>query len=349
MRRPRRRSKRSAELMRVAALDTDSSFWPDGDSAEPSGPWKPCAERATEICRSGRADRPARRGHGRAPLRRLGRRGGQREAGEHEQDGGEGGGSDHRRLINPGRDIRRGGADGTGAAAIVAADGHRLAFDGGAGHDATGQRARLLPAVATVVGVAVLLRLVYEPWFLNYDARYALVWARDIATGLTPDYTGPYAPDPAPARDRSSSLVAVPFGEGGDSIMVWARPALLRRARVARLPARRGAVLARGRRRGGARGADAAGARARRAARLPGHPVRRPDRVGGAARGAPAAPRRARARPARGGRADAPGGVGARRALRALRVARRLDARARRLRRADRARAGAVGARWTGS
>jgi hypothetical protein len=36
--------------MRVAALDTESSFWPEGDNAEPSGPWKPYEERATEIC-----------------------------------------------------------------------------------------------------------------------------------------------------------------------------------------------------------------------------------------------------------------------------------------------------------
>ena len=78
----------------------------------------------------------------------------------------------------------------------------------------------LLPAAATIVGVAVLLRLVYEPWFINYDARYALVWARDIATGLTPDYTGPYAPTPHPL-ETVVSLVAVPFGEGGDAIMLW--------------------------------------------------------------------------------------------------------------------------------
>src|SRR5829696_5351736 len=77
------------------------------------------------------------------------------------------------------------------------------------------------PAAATVAGVALLLRLVYEPWFLNYDARYALVWARDLATGLTPDYTGPYAPTPHPL-ETLVSLVAVPFGEGGDAIMVWA-------------------------------------------------------------------------------------------------------------------------------
>ena len=79
---------------------------------------------------------------------------------------------------------------------------------------------RLLPAAATVVGVAVLLRLVYEPWFLNYDARYALVWARDLATGLTPDYTGPFAPTPHPL-ETAVSLLAVPFGEGGDAIMLW--------------------------------------------------------------------------------------------------------------------------------
>src|SRR5215210_8150687 len=77
-----------------------------------------------------------------------------------------------------------------------------------------------LPAAATVVGVAALLRLVYDPWFLNYDARYALVWARDLARGLTPDFTAPYAPTPHPL-ETAVSLVAVPFGEGGDAIMVW--------------------------------------------------------------------------------------------------------------------------------
>ena len=55
----------------------------------------------------------------------------------------------------------------------------------------------MLPAVATVVGVAALLRLVYDR-FLNYDARYALVWARDLARGLKPDYTADFAPTPHP-------------------------------------------------------------------------------------------------------------------------------------------------------
>src|SRR5215212_986469 len=78
----------------------------------------------------------------------------------------------------------------------------------------------IAPAGATVAAVAVLLRLVYEPWFLNYDARYALVWARDVAHGLTPDYTGPYAPTPHPL-ETAVSLLAVPFGQAGDAIMLW--------------------------------------------------------------------------------------------------------------------------------
>src|SRR3954464_5595315 len=84
----------------------------------------------------------------------------------------------------------------------------------------SGKARRLAPAAATVAAVAVLLRVVYHPWFLNYDARYALLWARDIAHGLTPDYTGPYAPTPHPL-ETAISLLAVPFGQGGDAIMMW--------------------------------------------------------------------------------------------------------------------------------
>ena len=62
--------------------------------------------------------------------------------------------------------------------AIVAADGHRHAYLGGVSHDPHGRGSlRFLPALGTALGVAALLKLVYGPWFLNYDARYALVWA----------------------------------------------------------------------------------------------------------------------------------------------------------------------------
>jgi hypothetical protein len=79
---------------------------------------------------------------------------------------------------------------------------------------------RHLPAAATVVGVAVALRLVFDPWYLNYDARYALLWARDLAHGLTPDYTADFAPTPHPL-ETAVSLLAIPFGDGGDRLMLW--------------------------------------------------------------------------------------------------------------------------------
>ena len=79
---------------------------------------------------------------------------------------------------------------------------------------------RVLPAVLTVVGVAALLRLVYHPWYLNYDARYALLWARDLAHGLTPDYEADFAPTPHPL-ETAVSVLATPFGDSGDRLMLW--------------------------------------------------------------------------------------------------------------------------------
>ncbi len=79
---------------------------------------------------------------------------------------------------------------------------------------------RLLPPVATVVGVAVLLKLVYGPWYLNYDARYALLWARDALRGLSPEYKADFAPTPHPL-ETAASLLAVPFGQGGAVLMSW--------------------------------------------------------------------------------------------------------------------------------
>jgi hypothetical protein len=79
---------------------------------------------------------------------------------------------------------------------------------------------RVLPALLTVVGVAALLRLVYHPWYLNYDARYALLWARDLVHGLKPDYTADFAPTPHPL-ETAVSVLATPFGDSGDQLMLW--------------------------------------------------------------------------------------------------------------------------------
>jgi hypothetical protein len=76
---------------------------------------------------------------------------------------------------------------------------------------------RLAPPLLTVAGVAALLWLLYRPWFLNYDARYALLWARDLWTGHTPGYTASYAPTPHPLQTAISSL-ALPFGDAADDV-----------------------------------------------------------------------------------------------------------------------------------
>jgi hypothetical protein len=79
---------------------------------------------------------------------------------------------------------------------------------------------RWLPAVATIVGVAVALRVLFDPWYLNYDARYALNWARDFWTGFNPDFLADWAPTPHPLSTAISSL-GLPFGHSGDQVIVW--------------------------------------------------------------------------------------------------------------------------------
>jgi hypothetical protein len=79
---------------------------------------------------------------------------------------------------------------------------------------------RWLPAAVTIVGVAVLLHVAYDPWYLNSDARYHLDWARDVWHGLTPDFESHFAPTPHPLSILISSL-ALAFGHGGDAVIVW--------------------------------------------------------------------------------------------------------------------------------
>jgi hypothetical protein len=77
--------------------------------------------------------------------------------------------------------------------------------------------ARWVVPLLTVVGVAGLMWLVYRPWFLNYDARYALLWARDLWQGYAPEYRADFAPTPHPLQMAVSSL-ALPFGEASDDL-----------------------------------------------------------------------------------------------------------------------------------
>jgi hypothetical protein len=77
---------------------------------------------------------------------------------------------------------------------------------------------RRAPAAAVIAGVALVLELVYAPWFLNYDARYSLLWARDAVRGFKPDYGTPFAPTPHPLATAVSAL-ALPFGDAADDVI----------------------------------------------------------------------------------------------------------------------------------
>jgi hypothetical protein len=88
-----------------------------------------------------------------------------------------------------------------------------------AGAPASGRVRGILLPLAVILGVATLLRVGFDQ-YLNYDARYALLWARDLYNGVTPDYTADFAPTPHPL-ETWVSVLAVPSGDAADAIMIW--------------------------------------------------------------------------------------------------------------------------------
>lgn len=79
---------------------------------------------------------------------------------------------------------------------------------------------RYVPAFLCILGVPLALFLVYGTPYLNYDASYSLVWAHDIANGLTPDYEGFIAPTPHPLQTLVS-FVALIFGGLAEEVLAW--------------------------------------------------------------------------------------------------------------------------------
>jgi hypothetical protein len=73
-------------------------------------------------------------------------------------------------------------------------------------------RSRLVP-LAWVAAVAAALLLVFPVGFPNYDTIYALVWGRELAHGVSPDYGAALPPTPHPLADLLG-LVTTPFGNG---------------------------------------------------------------------------------------------------------------------------------------
>src|SRR6476659_4782059 len=63
------------------------------------------------------------------------------------------------------------------------------------------------------VGVtAEFLLILFPVGFPNYDTIYALVWGRELAHGMSPDYGAALPPTPHPLTDFIG-LVTSPFGE----------------------------------------------------------------------------------------------------------------------------------------
>jgi hypothetical protein len=61
--------------------------------------------------------------------------------------------------------------------------------------------------------VTALLLLIFPLGFPNYDTIYALVWGRELAHGMSPDYSSALPPTPHPLADLVG-LLATPLGDG---------------------------------------------------------------------------------------------------------------------------------------
>jgi hypothetical protein len=63
-----------------------------------------------------------------------------------------------------------------------------------------------------VAAVTAVLLILFPVGFPNYDTIYALVWGRELAHGMSPDYGAALPPTPHPLTDLIG-LVTSPFGE----------------------------------------------------------------------------------------------------------------------------------------
>ncbi|HEX6667712.1 MAG TPA: hypothetical protein VF081_14085 [Solirubrobacterales bacterium] len=76
----------------------------------------------------------------------------------------------------------------------------------------------LAPA-AWVAAVTAVLLLLFPVGFPNYDTIYALVWGRELANGVSPDYGAALPPTPHPLTDLIG-LVSTPLGDGAITVIM---------------------------------------------------------------------------------------------------------------------------------
>lgn len=70
-----------------------------------------------------------------------------------------------------------------------------------------------------MVAVPAVLLALFPVGFPNYDTIYYLLWGREIAHGLTPDYGAPLAPTPHPLYDLLGSVLS-PLDNGAITVAV---------------------------------------------------------------------------------------------------------------------------------
>jgi hypothetical protein len=80
----------------------------------------------------------------------------------------------------------------------------------------SGARSLLVP-IAWVAAVVALLLVVFPLGFPNYDTMYALVWGRELAHGMSPDYGAALPPTPHPLADLLG-VVTTPLGAGAITV-----------------------------------------------------------------------------------------------------------------------------------
>jgi hypothetical protein len=85
---------------------------------------------------------------------------------------------------------------------------------------------RLAAPAAWIAGTAAILLILFPAGFPNYDTIYGLVWGRELAHGMSPDYGSALPPTPHPLLDLLGT-VTTPLGDGAITVtMVIAYAAL---------------------------------------------------------------------------------------------------------------------------
>ncbi len=73
--------------------------------------------------------------------------------------------------------------------------------------------------LAFIAAVSAVLLAIFPKGFPNYDTIYYLLWGREIAEGMSPDYGAPLAPTPHPLYDLLGAVLS-PLGDGAITVAV---------------------------------------------------------------------------------------------------------------------------------